>query len=201
MTDTPELWVLAGANGSGKSTFYHWRLERLGLPFVNADEIARSYGSPITDDLSWQAATEAALQRDSLIREGRSFCTETVFSHPSKLEMLMTARRAGYLVTLIYCHLEIPALNEARVDFRVKRGGHPVPVDKIHQRYRRTYALMADAVRIVDRAWLFDNSSYERPFRTAARIERGSVVEAYPKLFPWVRMLMPESDPQAELRT
>lgn len=196
MTDTPELWVLAGANGSGKSTFYHWRLKRLGLPFINADEIARGYDAPITDAISWQAATEAAIQRDSLIREGRSFCTETVFSHPSKLEMLMEARRAGYLVTLIYCHLEIPELNEARVEFRVKRGGHPVPVDKIRRRYQRTYALMADAVRIADRAWLFDNSSYEKPFRTAARIERGTAVEAYPEAFPWVRMLLPGDSPE-----
>jgi len=191
MSDTPELWVLAGANGSGKSTFFQWRLKRLGLPFINADEIARGYGIPVTDSVSWQAAREAATQRDSLIREGRSFCTETVFSHPSKLEMLKEARQAGFLVTLIYCHLEMPDLNVARVDFRVKRGGHPVPLEKIRQRYERTSALMAEAVRVVDRAWLFDNSSYERPFRTAARIEGGIAVELYPEAFPWVRMLLP----------
>lgn len=190
MADTPELWLLAGANGSGKSTFYRFRLKRLGLPFINADDIAQGYDQPLTDELSWQAAQEAATLRDTMIREQRSFCTETVFSHPSKLELLREAKRAGYLVTLIYCHLDMPELNVARVRHRVSRGGHPVPEDRIRSRYERTYALMADALKIVDRAWLFDNSDFDHPYRTAARIERGTAVEAYPEQFPWVQLLI-----------
>ncbi|MEE9356015.1 MAG: hypothetical protein V3U75_10545 [Methylococcaceae bacterium] len=36
-----QLWLLAGGNGAGKSTFYWTRLEPLGLLFVNANIVAK----------------------------------------------------------------------------------------------------------------------------------------------------------------
>ena len=36
-----QLWLLVGGNGAGKSTFYRLVLEPLGLPFVNADRLAK----------------------------------------------------------------------------------------------------------------------------------------------------------------
>ena len=79
-----QLWILVGGNGSGKSTFYHQRLEPLGLPFVNADIIARQLYPDNPEARSYDAAKIAEQQRFQLLSQGRSFCFETVFSHPSR---------------------------------------------------------------------------------------------------------------------
>ena len=42
MTGAKQLWVLAGGNGAGKSTFYKTSLlKKRGVQFVNADMIAK----------------------------------------------------------------------------------------------------------------------------------------------------------------
>ena len=40
MANPKQLWVLAGGNGAGKSTFYYLHLAKYGIKFVNADLIA-----------------------------------------------------------------------------------------------------------------------------------------------------------------
>jgi predicted ABC-type ATPase len=47
-----QLWLLAGGNGAGKSTFYRTRLKKLGIPFVNADVIAKEIFPDTTEALS-----------------------------------------------------------------------------------------------------------------------------------------------------
>jgi predicted ABC-type ATPase len=151
---TPVLHVLAGPNGSGKCTFVR---EVLGpvthLPFINADEIAA---------------------RDQAIAARRSVITETVFSHPSKVELIKQSLAAGYLVEL-HVMLVPEDLAVARVAHRVTLGGHTVPEDKVRQRYRRLWGLVVQARQIVDRATFYDNTS-SMPFRPVAVYERGRPV-------------------------
>ncbi|MFN3582101.1 MAG: AAA family ATPase, partial [Pseudomonas sp.] len=83
MSGAKQLWVLTGGNGAGKSTFFRLCLEPRGMAFINADQIARDIDPEHPEQASYEAARLAALLRDGLLREGRSFCYETVFSHPS----------------------------------------------------------------------------------------------------------------------
>src|SRR4051794_11389469 len=96
----PVLHLLAGPNGSGKSTLWTHVLDlELHLEFVNADAIA---GNRWPDDPAihaYEAAELAAARRDELIAAGRSFATETVFSHQSKIDLVRSAVEAGYIVT------------------------------------------------------------------------------------------------------
>jgi predicted ABC-type ATPase len=87
------------------------------------------------------------------------FSFETVMSHPSKLEFIKLARSQGYRIYLYFVSLEDPQMNVERVEARVRQGGHDVPKDKIISRYERTMNYLLDAIRLVDRAYLFDNSS------------------------------------------
>ena len=41
MANPRQLWVLAGGNGAGKTTFYNLYLAKFGIKFVNADLIAK----------------------------------------------------------------------------------------------------------------------------------------------------------------
>ncbi|MBU1171257.1 MAG: zeta toxin family protein [Proteobacteria bacterium] len=173
MSDNKQLWLLAGGNGSGKSTFYRLFLLPRGIKFINADLIARDMVPDSPKDASYKAARMAERLRSSLLDQGLSFCFETVFSHVSKIDFIAKAKALAYEVILVYIHLEHPDLNEARVTQRVTEGGHDVPADKIRSRIPRTMKNIIAALPLVDSAWLLDNSSRENPFRQVAMVRLG----------------------------
>jgi len=187
----PVLVFLAGSNGAGKSTFFKDYLQPLGLPFINADEIARVLreASPPAkaEDVDRLAFEKAEELRHSLMAGRLSFCTETVFSDPqgAKLEFLKEARASGYAVFLVFIGLSDPDLSIARVMQRVEGGGHDIPDDKIRGRYPRTLANLRAAIPIVDEAFLFDNSSDRDPFRLVAVYSEGQVVRRVDPLPAW----------------
>ena len=175
MTD-PVLHVLVGPNGAGKTSFFEMVLAPLThLPFVNADRIAAARWPADAERRSYEAASIAADERAGLIAARQSFVTETVFSHPSKLDLLALAQAAGYRVTLHV--LLIPEeLAVARVVNRVENGGHPVPEAKVRARYQRLWGHVAAAVGIVDEAFVYDNSRSHSPFRLVATCQDGQLV-------------------------
>jgi predicted ABC-type ATPase len=170
------LDLVAGPNGAGKSTFVELTLAPLlaGSVFVNADEIAKQRWPNDPPAHAYEAALIAAQTRERLIELGRSFIAETVFSHPSKLELIDTARAAGYTVVL-HVVLIPEELAVARVAYRVQAGGHPVAENKIRQRYHRLWALVAEAIMRCDQATVYDNSAIKGP-RIVAQMTEGFVV-------------------------
>lgn len=98
----------------------------------------------------------ADARRQELLAQGLSFVTETVFSHPSKLELLSQARAQGFDTALYVVCVDEPRRLLARVRQRVLEGGHDVPPHKIITRYPRTLALLQEAVAFVDLSLLFD---------------------------------------------
>lgn len=171
----PVLHLLAGPNGAGKSALYATIIGPVThLELINADVIAAQRWPDDPAGRSYDAAVVAARHRAELIEDRVSFVTETVFSHESKLELIESAVGAGYLVTVHV--VAVPeALAVARVANRVAIGGHVVPEDKIRKRYLRLWPLVAAAIRLVDNATIYDNSSAERPFRVVATFQDGSV--------------------------
>ncbi len=131
MKKDKQLWLLAGGNGAGKSTFYRTRLEPLGLPFVNADVLAKQLYPEQPEQHSYEAAKIAKGMRTQLLQKGRAFCFETVFSHPSKIDFVAKAKVIGYDIVLVFIHLDLASLNQARVAQRVSDGGHHVPEEKV----------------------------------------------------------------------
>lgn len=164
----PQLWLLIGGNGSGKSSFHHHFLARHGLPLVNADQIARTFWPEKPAEHSYEAALLAEKERFRLIEEQQSFCFETVFSHPSKLDFAAMAKARGYRVLVFYFHLSCIDLNLARVAGRVEQGGHPVPEKKVRQRLPRTLTLARRLPGLADELHLVDNSSAETPYQRVA---------------------------------
>jgi len=191
MANSRELWVLAGGNGAGKSTFYNLYLAKYGIKFVNADLIAKEIGSENLEELSYHAAILAARIREELITQGVSFCFETVFSHESKIDFVAQAKAYGYKVVLVYIHLFDSSLNEARVKQRVSEGGHSVPTEKIHSRIPRTMEHIKTALALVDEARILDNSSKDDPFRQIIVIKSGKYEIKENPLPKWAKNLLP----------
>ena len=170
------LDLVAGPNGAGKSTFVELTLAPLlpGSVFVNADEIAKQRWPKDPAAHAYDAALIAAETRARLIELGRPFIAETVFSHPSKLELIDTAHTAGYTVVL-HVVLIPEELAVARVAYRVQSGGHPVAENKIRERYHRLWTLVAAAIARCDQATVYDNSGLKGP-RIVAQMSGGFTV-------------------------
>lgn len=172
----PLLHLLAGPNGAGKSSYVRDVLmPATGLPFINADEIAADRWPMAQLENAYEAAQIAEAQRRDRIAAGESFISETVFSHPSKVQLVADAADAGYLVHLHVIIVPVE-LTVQRVRERVRRGGHAVPEEKIRERYARLWNHIAAATRIADVTEVLDNSSARAPFRLCARYEHGRQV-------------------------
>lgn len=163
-----QLHVVIGPNGSGKTTFVaeFLALELPGYAYVNADEIAKARWPADSDAHAYEAAQVAAETRKHLIASSRSFIAETVFSHPSKLDLIRSAQEAGYQVVL-HVMLVPEDLAVRRVAYRVQAGGHDVPEQKIRERYHRLWRLAAHAISLADRAVVYDNSRSAGPVKIA----------------------------------
>jgi predicted ABC-type ATPase len=182
----PILHLIVGPNGAGKSTLYDLVIgPATHLELVNADVIAAERWPDAGPERAYDAAVIAADRRAELMAVRRSFATETVFSHQSKLELVHQAVGAGYLVTM---HVVVvpEALAVARVVSRVSVGGHAVPEAKIRERFARLWPLVATAISLVDSAVVYDNSRAATPFRVIATSQRGLFVgePAWPRWAP-----------------
>ncbi|TFV59383.1 ATPase [Mycobacterium sp. PS03-16] len=170
------LDLIVGPNGAGKSTFIELTLTPLlpGSAVVNADEIARHRWPADPAGHSYDAARIAAATRAALLDRGASFIAETVFSHPSKLDLIDAAHAAGYTVVLHTVLIPEP-LAVQRVRHRVAAGGHDVPEQKIRDRYRRLWDHVAVAAVRADSATFYDNSAVRGP-RIVAQLAGGFIV-------------------------
>ena len=96
--------------------------------------------------------------RKKLLELKRKFSFETVFSHPSKLEIMQQAADAGYKVYLYFVSTESPEINKFRVQARKTKKGHDVPEGKIVSRYYRSLNLLYEACQLAYQVFFFDNS-------------------------------------------
>lgn len=163
------LDVIAGPNGAGKTTLYERviRPPRPGLPFVNADRIARERFPGEELERSHEAARIAAEARRAMIEARLDFCAETVFSHESKIDLVATAADVGYDVVLHVVLIPL-SLSGPRVAKRVEAGGHDVPADKLASRYERIWPLVAAAAPHCYRAIFWDNAADDGPYEVAS---------------------------------
>lgn len=111
---------------------------------------------------SYFASVCADFIRKKLLEYKKSFTFETVMSSYDKIELLKLSKSLGYRNYLYYISTSDPSINVSRVNNRVSFKGHDVPEDKIISRYYRSLGFLKEAVKLSDRAYIFDNSSDEK---------------------------------------
>ncbi|HEX5586150.1 MAG TPA: zeta toxin family protein [Acidimicrobiia bacterium] len=163
------LDLIAGPNGAGKTTLYERVIapDRPGLPFVDADRIASDRFPGHEVEQAHAASEIAATARNALVEARLDFCTETVFSHRSKVDLVTIAAAAGYDVVLHVVMIPL-ALSGPRVAARVASGGHDVPADKLEPRYTRLWPNVVAAMPHCRRAVFYDNAADDGPSEVAA---------------------------------
>jgi predicted ABC-type ATPase len=126
---------------------------------------------------SYVASVTADLFRQHLLAAKTTFTLETVMSHRSKVELLQQAQAMGFRTYLYFVATGDPLINIARVRARVRHGGHAVPEDRIVKRYHASLALLMEAMRHADRAYIFDNSGEGQAHTWVAEVTEGRELE------------------------
>jgi len=158
----PTIYVIAGCNGAGKTTFAKEFLpkEVKCLRFLNADEIARGL-SPLKPSAGAVRAARLLLtQVDECLRRRETFALESTLSGKTYILLFRRARQLGYEIELHYLWLSSPAQAIARVRQRVQQGGHHVPAGDIRRRFKRSLAhLLDDYLPLATRWAVWDSRS------------------------------------------
>lgn len=138
MKRAPHVIVIAGPNGSGKTSMAPSLLRgALGVDeFVNTDAIALGL-SAFRPERATLAAGKVMLRRlRELAGERADFAFESTLAGRTYAPWLASLGRSGYHVHILYLWLSSPELAVARVAARVRLGGHDVPEEDIRRRYR-----------------------------------------------------------------
>jgi predicted ABC-type ATPase len=168
-----ELIIIAGANGSGKTTFSADILERTSYDFLNADEIERELAIS-----KLQAGREFFKRFETFISIGSSFILESTLSGNYLVKAIDIARKASYSVRILYVFLQSPDDCIQRIRLRVKLGGHFVPDDDVIRRFYRSKTNFWNIYKNLADEWvMIYNSIDQEPQRVAIGARENFVVE------------------------
>ena len=175
------VYVIAGPNGSGKTTFATAFLpEFVHCPeFVNADLLAAGL-SPFRPGSAALSAGRLVLARiGELARRKADFGFETTLSGRGYLKLIRALRAQGYRVHLYFLWISSPDLAVRRIRERVRGGGHPVPEDDVRRRFRRSIANFLGPYRpLLDTWMLFDNDGVRPRLIAKGRNSHDLVIDA-----------------------
>ncbi|MDD9898561.1 MAG: AAA family ATPase, partial [Candidatus Melainabacteria bacterium] len=135
--DKKQVVIVAGANGSGKTTFARKFLDVTKYEFLNADEIAKAM-SPEDPTKSRIAAGKQVINSiGQFIQEGKNFVIESTLSGSFLEKHIQKLKDNGYEINLTYVFLGSQDLCIERIKSRVRQGGHDVPDEDVVRRFNR----------------------------------------------------------------
>ena len=179
----PVLIVIAGPNGSGKTTITSKILKHEWLEnalYIHPDQVAQDrFGDWNSPEAVLRAAQYCEEQREACLRQGQSLIFETVLSTDSKVDFIRRAHEAGYFIRIFFVSTAHPAINAARIAQRVMEGGHDVPISKIISRYQKSILNCKRVAAIADRVYIYDNSVDDAEARLLFRMTDGRPFKRY----------------------
>ncbi|MBN9117663.1 MAG: zeta toxin family protein [Planctomycetes bacterium] len=161
-TPRPQVAVLAGINGAGKSSSADSVLRvGMGMPvFVNPDTVARGLNAFDPESEAVKAGRVVLEHLRELAARRRSFAFETTLAGRTYADWLRGLCSNGYAAHLFYFWLRSPELAIERVALRVRSGGHHIPEDTVRRRYSRSVRNFLELFRPVVTTWqVYDNSN------------------------------------------
>ena len=156
------LYIIAGPNGSGKTTFAKKFLPKYCTHFINADLIAQGL-SPFSPVVAAMKAGRLVLKEiEEMSGKGVSFAFETTLSGKTYLSLLSKLKDKGYRIHLFFLWIPNPSLALERIKDRVADGGHNVPAVDVRRRFKRSMENFLKTYQpLLDTWMLYDNSESE----------------------------------------
>ena len=161
----PNLYIISGCNGAGKTTASYTILPEIlnCKEFVNADEIAKGLSPFQPETVSFHAGRIMLERINELLDQNVDFAIETTLTTLSYQKTIELAKIKGYTVTLLFFWLNDVNLAIERVKTRVMEGGHNIPEEVIIRRYKKGIKNLTKVfVNLCDYWLVIDNSS--RPY-------------------------------------
>ncbi len=187
----PTLYVLGGANGVGKTTWYTIGIEdgyiNPSLPFINIDNIQKELGG-YTPENTLIAEGIARDRMKELISQKVDFLIESNLAKSSDYEWVNRMRGHGYQTSLFFLSTENVEINKERVIQRVSEGGHPVPEPIIEQRYRMGLSYLKKEILSFDSVRLIDTTG--SPPKVMAMLRQGKIISREQGAALWVNEVL-----------
>ena len=184
----PVLYILAGPNGTGKTTFYSIAVQNnfIGenLPFINVDIITQSLGNYNQENY----AKAEAIYRDTVknyIESNADFMIESNLATARSYDWVSLIKRKGYQVILYYLSTDDVMINIGRVQRRVAEGGHDIPEEIIKTRYLQSHSYLKTKLSEFKEVYLIDNSTDAS--QVMIKLEDGIIVQKSENLQNWVK--------------
>lgn len=186
----PNIVVIAGPNGAGKSTLAPFLLrDTLGiLEYVNADTIAEGLSAFAPENASFDAGRVMLGRLHELAEAKKDFAFETTLaSRFYSVWLKQLQESSDYRVSIVFLWLRNVELAIARVDARVKLGGHSIPEETIRRRYDRGIKNFFRVYQPVANAWRFFNAGTEPATEIAQYNEKDGKVIFNRELWKWIK--------------
>lgn len=163
----PLIYVIAGVNGSGKSSVQGAAILKANGHYYNPDEAAATLRAA-NPDLTQLESNSAAWHNGvellrSAIQERLDFSFESTLGANTIPGLLRKAANEGFHVRIWYVGLSSPELHIARVRQRVSRGGHDISESDIRRRYQRSRSNLIELMPFLIGFKVFDNSDEADP--------------------------------------
>lgn len=151
----PTLYIIAGPNGVGKTTFADRYLpdEAKQLEFVNADLIARGLSPYDPDSVAIEAGKIVLRRIRELISHRTGFTWETTMSGRTAVGWLRQACEAGYVLKAYFLWVRNPETTIRRIRQRVVKGGHNISEDVSRRRFFKTIQNFFTVYRPLMTSW------------------------------------------------
>lgn len=195
----PELIIIAGPNGSGKTSvtkkFLHHEWAE-GTTYINPDEVANDiFGDWNSKDAVLKAADYCAKLREDCLKNKQSFVFETVMSADDKVDFILRAKENGFFIRLFFISTDTPIINASRIANRVMKGGHDVPISKVISRYYKSIENCKTISSVVDRLYIYDNSIDGEEAKLQFRLTNGTLAKKYVADIPeWAKPILPDKN-------
>jgi predicted ABC-type ATPase len=158
----PTIYIIAGCNGAGKTTFAREFLPRevKCLRFLNADEIARGLSPFDPAGGALRAGRILLSEFRASIERRETFAFESTLSGRTYVGLLRQALDLGFRIHLHYLWLPNVRMAIARVRERVIKGGHHVPTADVRRRFTRSLLHLATNYAPLAEQWaVWDNQT------------------------------------------
>jgi len=161
MKNHKNVYIIAGPNGSGKTTFARKFLpDYIKCPnFVNADLIAQGLSPFSPRSAAIKAGKLVLSQIRGFLEAEVDFAFESTLAGKLYANLFKELKTKGYKLHLFFLWIPDSQLAIARIKDRVAEGGHHVPTEDVKRRFNRSINNFFKLyMPLLDKWMLFNNS-------------------------------------------